>query len=173
MTDMRTLLFLLLLTGAACGQGCGPQNPNCIVPTAPLGTNDNRAASTAFVQSAIGAGSSNTLTGSTIRFWNGSTIWGDYNITNANAWTFAADMNVVGSVKASSATSFFPQNIVENTTADANAGYRLFRKQRVGGPIVNGDAIGNIGWQAFANGAYRQSAQITAFAGTPVGNVVP
>jgi hypothetical protein len=33
-------------------QGCGPQNPNCIVPTAAPGTSDNRAASTAFVQSA-------------------------------------------------------------------------------------------------------------------------
>ena len=50
-------LFLLLAScGAAAAQGCGPQNPNCIVPTAPPGTSDNRAASTAFVQNATGGG---------------------------------------------------------------------------------------------------------------------
>lgn len=35
---------------SAIAQGCGPTNPNCIVPTAPAGTNDKRAASTEFVQ---------------------------------------------------------------------------------------------------------------------------
>lgn len=39
-------------TGARA-QGCGPSNPNCIVPTAPFGTSTNQAASTAFVQGAI------------------------------------------------------------------------------------------------------------------------
>lgn len=48
-------LGLMLAAGllAAQAQGCGPSNPNCIVPTAPLGTSDNRAASTAFVSSAL------------------------------------------------------------------------------------------------------------------------
>jgi hypothetical protein len=49
------LLFLCLLTGDASAQGCGAENRNCIVPTAPPGSNDNQAASTAFVQQAIGA----------------------------------------------------------------------------------------------------------------------
>jgi hypothetical protein len=52
----KILLALALLIGSAlpaAAQGCGPQNPNCIVPTAPAGTSDNRAASTAFVQNAI------------------------------------------------------------------------------------------------------------------------
>jgi hypothetical protein len=40
------LLICTALPGAA--QGCGPQNPNCIVPTAPAGTCDNRAASTRY-----------------------------------------------------------------------------------------------------------------------------
>lgn len=39
-----------LATGSAMAQGCGPTNPNCVVPTAPPGTSDNRAASTAFVR---------------------------------------------------------------------------------------------------------------------------
>jgi Pectate lyase superfamily protein len=50
----RLLLGLLfsLWTTLVLAQGCGPTNPNCIVPTAPFGTNNNQAASTAFVQTA-------------------------------------------------------------------------------------------------------------------------
>lgn len=33
--------------------GCGTDNPGCVVPTAPAGTNTNQAASTAFVQNAF------------------------------------------------------------------------------------------------------------------------
>lgn len=50
---MKTLLValsLLFAPLAAHAQGCGPSNPSCIVPTAPVGTNNNQAASTAFVQ---------------------------------------------------------------------------------------------------------------------------
>lgn len=53
-------LFALALFGAAPdharAQGCGQQNPNCIVPTAPVGTSNNQAASTAFVQNQLGHG---------------------------------------------------------------------------------------------------------------------
>lgn len=49
-------LALLALPGAARAQGCGPQNPNCIVPTAPVGTSNNQAASTAFVQNQLASG---------------------------------------------------------------------------------------------------------------------
>lgn len=51
------LALALLLSSPALAQGCGPTNPNCIVPTRPLGDSTNAAASTAFVQSAIGIGS--------------------------------------------------------------------------------------------------------------------
>jgi hypothetical protein len=44
------VLAFLLAPSLALAQGCGPQNPNCIVPTAPVGTSNNQAASTAFVQ---------------------------------------------------------------------------------------------------------------------------
>jgi hypothetical protein len=43
-------LLFSLWSSLAIAQGCGPQNPNCIVPTAPAGTNNNQAASAAFVQ---------------------------------------------------------------------------------------------------------------------------
>ena len=47
------LLILLGLCGAAVAQGCGSSNPNCVVPTAPIGTSNNQAASTAFVVTQI------------------------------------------------------------------------------------------------------------------------
>lgn len=50
---MKTIVLALLLMLASCSayaQGCGPSNPLCIVPTAPAGTNNNQAASTAYVQ---------------------------------------------------------------------------------------------------------------------------
>lgn len=58
---MRILLFVLALLffapTLALAQGCGQQNPNCIVPTAPPGTNNNQAASTAFVETAVSGSS--------------------------------------------------------------------------------------------------------------------
>lgn len=54
---MRSFLVafavLIGLTAGAAAQGCGQANPNCVVPTAPFGTNNNQGASTAFVQAAI------------------------------------------------------------------------------------------------------------------------
>jgi len=57
------LALVLSLFGAnpASAQGCGPQNPNCIVPTAPFGTSNNQAASTEFVNTATGGGGLGTL----------------------------------------------------------------------------------------------------------------
>lgn len=59
-----TALLLLVVGGSpASAQGCGPTNPNCIVPTAPVGTNNNQAASTAFVDAAVAASTSSFYTG--------------------------------------------------------------------------------------------------------------
>jgi hypothetical protein len=44
------------LPSTTFAQGCGSSNPNCVVPTAPVGANNNQAASTKFVQNQIGAG---------------------------------------------------------------------------------------------------------------------
>jgi hypothetical protein len=55
-----SLIILIALTIGAAAQGCGAQNPNCVVPTAPLGTRDNQAASTAFAQSAASNPTSTT-----------------------------------------------------------------------------------------------------------------
>ena len=55
---MKQILFALALFLApiAAWADCGPTNPNCIVPTAPLNTNNNQAASTAFVMNQIAGG---------------------------------------------------------------------------------------------------------------------
>lgn len=50
------LLATTCLSTAALGQGCGPTNPNCVVPLRPAGDNTNSAASTEFVQQAISGG---------------------------------------------------------------------------------------------------------------------
>lgn len=47
---LLVVLLLCFIPEKASAQGCGATNPNCIVPTAPNGATDNRAASTAFVQ---------------------------------------------------------------------------------------------------------------------------
>jgi hypothetical protein len=55
----KILLALGLLIASALpagAQGCGPTNPNCIVPTAPAATCDNRAASTQYTCNAINGG---------------------------------------------------------------------------------------------------------------------
>ena len=48
-------LCFALWSAPVAAQGCGQANPNCIVPTAPTGTSNNQAASTAFVQQAAAA----------------------------------------------------------------------------------------------------------------------
>ena len=58
------IFWLLALCVSAAAQGCGEQNPNCIVPTRPLGDSTNAAASTEFVQKNSGGGNAITsLTG--------------------------------------------------------------------------------------------------------------
>lgn len=54
MFGLLALVLSLFAAEPAVAQGCGPQNPNCIVPTAPVGTSNNQAASTEFVNTAIG-----------------------------------------------------------------------------------------------------------------------
>ena len=105
----RLLLSLLffLMSPAAYGQGCGPTNPNCVVTTQPPGTNNNTAASTAFVQQAIGGIGGSPVTsvsnadGSlTIAPISGAVV-ASLNPAHANTWTAtqtynAGDQSLVG-----------------------------------------------------------------------------
>ena len=62
--------WLAVSITAAAAQGCGQSNPNCIGPTAPIGTNNNQFATTKFVlQNASGTGAGpypQTVSGTTI-----------------------------------------------------------------------------------------------------------
>lgn len=49
-TSLTAAALILCFGDKASAQGCGTQNPNCVVPTPSVGTNNDRAASTAFVQ---------------------------------------------------------------------------------------------------------------------------
>lgn len=62
----KSALYTLLLAGtclstSALAQGCGPTNPNCIVPLRPLGDNTNSAASTKFIQETLSGGGTGTF----------------------------------------------------------------------------------------------------------------
>lgn len=61
-----------------------------------------------------------------------------------------------------SAVAFTPQNIVTNTTNDANSAYSIFRKSRSGGAVQNGDILGHFIFQGFANGAFNNTALFQA-----------
>lgn len=56
-------LAIVAQSAGARAQGCGPQNPNCIVTTMPPGDASNRAASDAFVQNAIQGLAASVYTG--------------------------------------------------------------------------------------------------------------
>jgi hypothetical protein len=59
---MRVILGLIfsLFCTFAIAQGCGPSNPNCVVPTAPTGTYSDLAASTAYIGN-MRSGNTNVL----------------------------------------------------------------------------------------------------------------
>src|ERR1700733_8432357 len=82
----------LALIGAAVAQGCGPQNPNCVVPTPPPGDNSDRAANTAWVNANGGGGtpalpSANIFVGSSSNVATARALSGDCTITNTGAIT--------------------------------------------------------------------------------------
>lgn len=68
-------LLLYLVAAPAHAQGCGPQNPNCIVPLRPPTDNSNAAASTAWVR-ANGGGSPGGVAGDVQVNVGGTTLGG-------------------------------------------------------------------------------------------------
>lgn len=93
---------------AAAAQGCGPQNPNCIVPTAPPGTSNNQAASTAFVQAAttgLNGTNGQVLVGVTGAPAQMATLSKDCTITNAGVITCTKTNNVAFAPSATTDTT--------------------------------------------------------------------
>jgi hypothetical protein len=107
MRKLLLVLAFLLVPGLAWAQGCGPSNPNCIVPTAPPGTNNNQAASTAFVQTAVGGGGGGTITINTTPVsggTNGQCLFISTGTVGAQACSAAASI-AVGSTAVGSGTN--------------------------------------------------------------------
>jgi len=99
---MKRLVFAaLILAGLASpvlAQGCGPSNPSCIVPTAPPGTNNHQAASTAFVHTAVSPLSPGSPSGS-LQYNNSGALGGVAGAsTDGTAVTFSdGDLKLSGS----------------------------------------------------------------------------
>lgn len=96
-----TLAAGLLWAQPAHAQGCGPQNPNCIVPTAPAGTSTNQAASTKFVQNALTTAlplpSGDIFIGSVGNVATAQAPSGDLSLSLAGAFTLKTVNSNVGS----------------------------------------------------------------------------
>jgi hypothetical protein len=69
---------------------------------------------------------------------------------------------------------YYPQLVTRNKTADANASYVVFDKDRAGAVVQNGDVLGNIVFRAFDGSNYDQAAAIMALVdGAPGTNDTP
>lgn len=154
-------LALWMLAGHAApasAQGCGPQNPNCIVPTAPPGTSDNRAASTAFVQNAtsgfsgfeVGAGCTPIGRGAVTSFFSDcTTVSGTANAIILTP-TFGATPTTPQLVLF---TRFTFQATATNTAATTirigAAGPGPYNAYTNGGVALSGGEIVNGSWYTF------------------------
>lgn len=109
---VAALTVLLGLSGAAFAQGCGSQNPNCVVPDRPNGDSTNAAANTRFVQNARG----------TPILTYGSTFVG--NVSNVGVGTPTPVFGVPGSIQGtlglagltSGTATFAPQAVAGTPT---------------------------------------------------------
>lgn len=74
----------------------------------------------------------------------------------------------------SSTTAYYPQLVTRNKTADANAAYYVFDKDRNGAAIQSGDVLGNVVFRGYDGTNYLQGASINAAVdGTPGTNDIP
>jgi len=144
-----TLLSALLLGAAvpAAAQGCGPSNPNCIVPTAPPGTDNNQAASTAFVQQAL-SGSINLpeneiLVGNTAGIATAVPMSGDCTVLHTGAVTCLKTNGVAFGALATLTPGSGVATALANA-ANGNAGMALNDSAPVNGNCVQYDSSGGL-----------------------------
>ena len=91
------------------------------------------------------------------------------------ALTASGTVNFNGTtVNLTSSTAYYPQQISKNTTADANASYYVFDKDRNGSIVQNSDVLGNVVFRGYDGANYLQGASINAAVdGTPGTNDMP
>lgn len=162
MRKILTVIAFLLLsnytTTPVVAQGCGPHNPNCIVPTAPVGTCNNQAASTAFVCQNSGGGGggavssvANTDGTLTVAPTTGAVI-ASINLNNANTWTatqadsvsFRSPLIVGGTAANSTLTlestsGAGTTDFISFKTASQQEGWRIDSGQHLLGVAPNGN----------------------------------
>ena len=116
--------FMTFTTGAQA-QGCGPSNPNCVVPTPPIGQYDNRAINGLYIQN-MRSGNTNTIATVTGALTNGdcvsingnslidaggpcTTSGGGGTVTAGTAGQLAYYASTGAAVSGEAATTFFDQ----------------------------------------------------------------
>ena len=73
-----------------------------------------------------------------------------------------------------SSNGYYPQVVNRNKTADANASYQVFDKDRAGAIVQSGDNLGNVVFRGFDGTNYLQAAAIIGYCdGTPGTNDMP
>lgn len=112
----------------------------------------------------------------------GVTVDGDLDVTGnltfsgpLSSLTLSGDLVVNGQTfEITNSTAYYPQTISKNKTADANASYYVFDKDRAGAIVQNSDILGNVIFRGFDGTGYIQGASIIAkVAGTPGTNDMP
>lgn len=91
------------------------------------------------------------------------------------AMTVSGDVTLNGqNLNLSSTTAYYPQINAKNKTADANASYYVFDKDRAGAIVQSSDILGNIVFRGYDGTNYLQAAGIIAqVGGTPGSNDMP
>ena len=159
------LALLIGLTVGACAQGCGAANPNCVVPTAPAGNATNRAASTAFVGTAL----TNLL--GTANIWTAIQTYSagiDITATTATsspttgALVLSGGIGTIGGLYAGGNASWFGQSTNANTAvmfqgAASGTGGGVTVLWQLGG-TTNVLALGNI--SGVLGGSYNSDGLI-------------
>jgi len=87
----------------------------------------------------------------------------------------ASGMDVTAdNLNVTSSTAYYPQLNTKNKTADANAAYHVFDKDRNGAIVQNADVLGNVVFRGYDGANYLQGASINAAVdGTPGTNDMP
>lgn len=175
-------LAAALWCGVAHAQGCGPLNPNCIVPTAAFGTNNNQAASTAFVQAAIIGGGGLTIGTTSISggtngyfLFNNAGILGNYNLFGtSNTWapvqTFkdVTTSTTPGGITSALSANFFSGNPSTPFTTSQNATVFVGRTEQIAGATADSSAalyvVSNAVGQSSGGASASQTQAVVATA---------
>jgi hypothetical protein len=175
---LASIALLFALTTAAMAQGCGPTNPNCIVPTVtPATTSDNRAASTAFVQAALATlpalalPNGQIFIGSVANVPTPQTMGGDCTITNSGTITCTKTNSVLFGVFATLVISpvragdiIYWSGINWVSLAGNNSGTQCLQESNLGVPSWGacGSGSGTVTSVALAGGLTGPNNPITA-----------